>query len=63
MKNIDKISKGYDRFAIYAMKSVTTFILPVGLMIIGYNTTNWMWYYLSALIIKIIGEYIEETAQ
>jgi hypothetical protein len=47
---------------IFLEKSMWTLIfvfLPVGLMIAGAGTTYWMWCYIFAFIIFVIGDYFK----
>jgi hypothetical protein len=59
MRRIDKISKWYDVFAGRVILNLCTIWLAIGLMIIGHDSINWIWWSLTALILLVIREYLK----
>ena len=58
---LEKISKRYDRFSNIANINLIHKMLPISLMIIGFETKYWTSYFLIAFILFIIGSYFEEN--
>jgi hypothetical protein len=48
-----------DIFLEKSMRTLIFVFLPVGLMIAGAGTTYWMWCYIFAFIIFVIGDYFK----
>ena len=56
-KKLDKFSLWYDKFSTIAMSRALTTFLPVALMMEGFNSPEWIWYYSVAIILFTIGDY------